>query len=68
MGEEVVAVAFKVVTDEFRIVAVGDKADSLGEKRLVGLDFLQTDRSLLAGDLRDPRQLIDKVAPTTYSW
>ena len=51
-----------IVADEFEIVAVGDVADALGEKRLVGLDLFQADRPLLAGDFGDTGQFIDEVA------
>jgi hypothetical protein len=62
MHQEIVAVALEIVADEFHIVAVGDVADSLGEKRFVGLDLFQADRSLLAGDLGNARQFVDEVA------
>jgi hypothetical protein len=46
--QKIVAVAFEIVADEFEIVAVGDVAYSLGQKRFVGFDFFEADRSLLA--------------------
>ena len=51
-----------IVADEFEIVAVGDVANALGEERLVGLDLLQADRPLLAGDLGDAGEFVDEVA------
>ena len=60
--QKIVAIALHVVADEFEIVTVGDVADSLGEKRLVGLDLLQADRPLLAGDFRDAGQFVDQIA------
>src|SRR5271154_3781518 len=44
VGEEVVAVALKIVADEFGVVAVSDKADALGQKRVFDLNLLQADR------------------------
>ena len=62
MHQKIVAIALHVVADEFEIVAVGDIADSLGEKRLIGLDLFQADRTLLAGDFRDAGQFVDQIA------
>ena len=62
MHEEVVAVALEIVADEFEIVAVSDVADSLGEKRFVGFDFFQTDRTLLACDFGNARQFVHEIA------
>lgn len=62
MHQEIVAVAFEIVADEFEIVAVRNEANALGEEWLIGLDLLQSNRSLLAGDLGDPRQLVNEVA------
>ncbi len=62
MHQEVVAIALQIVADEFEVVAVGDVADALGEKRLVRLDLFQADRSLLAGDFGDAGQFVDQIA------
>ena len=62
MQQEIVAVALEIVADEFQIVAVGDVADSLGEERLVDLDFFQADRPLLARDFGDAGQFVDQIA------
>ena len=55
MGQEIVA-------DKVCIVAVGDEADALGQEGIIGLDFLQPDRTLLAGDFRQPRKFVDHLA------
>jgi hypothetical protein len=60
--QEVVAVALKVVANEFHVVAVGDVTDSLGKERFVGLDLFQTDRSLFAGDFGNTGQFVHEVA------
>jgi hypothetical protein len=62
VGEEVVAVALKIVADEFGVVAVSDKADALGQKRVFDLNLLQADRSLLARDFGEAGDLIDQFA------
>jgi hypothetical protein len=62
VGEEVVTVALKIVADEFGVVAVGDEADALGQKRVFDLDLLQADRSLLARDFGEAGDLIDQFA------
>jgi hypothetical protein len=45
--KEIVAVALQIVADEFEIIPVGDVADSLGQERIIGLDFLKPNRPLL---------------------
>ena len=62
MHQKIVAIAFEIVADEFEIVAVGDVTNSLGEERLVGFDFFQTDRTLLAGDFGDAGEFVDQIA------
>src|SRR5215469_10989783 len=62
MGQEVVAVALEIVADEGGVVTVGDEADALGQERILDLDLLETDRSLLAGDLGELRDLVDEIA------
>src|SRR6185437_10024728 len=62
MHQEIVAVALEIVADEIEIIAVGNEADTLGEERLVGLDLLQADRSLLARNLGDAGEFVDEVA------
>ena len=62
MHQEIVAVAFEIVADEFEVVAVGDVANALGQERLVGLDLFQADRPLLAGDFRDTGEFVDEIA------
>src|SRR5690242_10458063 len=62
MGEEVVAVAFEIVADEFGVVAVGDEADTLGEVGIVDLDLLEPDRPLLARNLGKAGDLVDQLA------
>ena len=51
MGEEVVAVAFKIVANEIAVVAVGDEPYALGKEWIFDLDLLQTDRPRLARNL-----------------
>jgi hypothetical protein len=51
-----------IVADEFGVVAVGDEADALGQKRVFHLDLLQADRSLLARDVGEASDLIDQLA------
>jgi len=62
MGEEIVAVAFQVVADEVGVIAVGDEADALAEKRVLGLDLFQADRACLARNIGNAGNLIDQVA------
>ena len=62
MGEEVVAVALQVVADEIGVVAVGDKADALGEERILRRDLLQPDGTRLARDLGDAGEFVDQFA------
>ena len=62
MGQEVVAVALEVVANEVGVIAVGDEADALGQERIVDLDLLEPDRSRLAGDLGQLRDLVDELA------
>ena len=60
--EEVVAIAFEIVADEFGLVAVGDEADAFCQERILDLDLLQPDRALLAGDLGEAGDFIDQFA------
>ena len=61
MHQEVVTVAFKVVADEFEIVAIGDISNSLGKERFIGFDLFQADRPLLACYFGDPREFVDQI-------
>jgi len=62
MGEEVVAVALEIVTDEVGVIAVGDEADALGQERVLDLDLFQAHRTLLARDLGQRGDLVDQLA------
>ena len=62
MAQEIVAVALEIVADEFGVIAVGDEANALGEKRIFDLDLLQPDRALLARDLGEAGDLVDQFA------
>ncbi len=62
MGEKVVAVALEVVANKRAVVAVGNEADALGEKRIVDFDLLQADRALLACNFGKTGKLIDQIA------
>ena len=62
MGQEIVAVALEIVADERGVVAVGDEANSLREKRVFDLDFFQSDRSLFARDFSETGDLVYEFA------
>ena len=62
MGEKFVAIAFEIVADELRVIAVGDKPDALGEERVLDFDLFEPDRSLLACDFGKRGDLVDQFA------
>ena len=68
MNQKIVAVAFEIVADKVDVVAVGDVAHPLGQKRILDVLFFEADRPLLARHLSEPRDLVDQVArsPTAH--
>src|SRR5581483_10018706 len=62
MAQEIVAIPLEIVADEIAVIAVGDVTHALGEERILGLDALEPDRSLLARDLGKTRDFVDQIA------
>jgi hypothetical protein len=61
MGQKVVAITFQIVADKAGIIAVGDKANSLREERILNVDLFEPDRPLLARNVGKSGQFIDEV-------